>query len=199
MTAGSGESAGEVTVKSGLTKESEAGSEQAPAEADMALKEREIADFDDGIPAKRSLQPWARTETSAVPIDRKYRDTAYNPETAYPRSGMEKPDTARLHIGHLRTERFDTGRFDIDLGIDLGTVLRTVAACRRTAAVHTDCSWRTWDSCADGDTGAHTEGVASDEALPVLRTCRHQELHQLLPVCSAQPADDGYSSCRLGN
>lgn len=100
-------------------------------------------------------------------------------------------------------------------------VLGTREVCRSTAGGRA-CSWNTSDADghaaggraagvdgavdadAVGDAGdivGHKEGVvASDEVLLLLDhwPCLHQACHQVLPVYSAQPADGGYSSCRLG-
>ena len=203
-TAGSEESVGEAAGTSALTKESEGEAVLVLAEAGRAWKEQEIVDLDADSSAKRSHWSWARIDASKAVIERSW-DMAHNPERACHHSGTEDSDTARsAGIGHFRTDYFrtahsDTGHWDIDRpGIEEDTA-RTLVAHHSTAELHTACSSGTWDSSPDGDTETHTERGASDEDLLDLRPCRHQELHQLLPVCSAQPADGGYSSCRLGN
>lgn len=97
------------------------------------------------------------------------------------------PDTA--HWGTVRS------------GNDL---LGIAAGIHNTAAGRRACSWHTWGSCAGDDdvaaagTGEQREEAASDESLRDRRPYRRREHLQLLPVYSAQPADGGYSSCRLG-
>lgn len=110
-----------------------------------------------------------------------------------------RSDTARSDIVQPDTVHLDTVRSDI---LQVDTVHSgTAVASHSTAAevLHKAYSWRTWDSCADGGTGGRTEAAVASENLQDRRPYRCPELHQLLPVYSAQPADGGYSSCRLGN
>ena len=75
----------------------------------------------------------------------------------------------------------------------------TGEACRSTAEVRTARSWRTWGRRAGGDTAAHTAAASvEDRCYGHHRPCRHLPCLLALPVCSAQPADGGYSSCRPG-
>jgi hypothetical protein len=129
--------------------------------------------------------------------------TCYNQAKASRRYGTVRFDTGhsgtvRLGIVHLDTAYWGTVRSGIP-GIAAG-IHNTAAGCRA-------CSRNTWGSYADGGdvvaaaagTGEQREEeAASDEAPRDRRPYRRRE-HQLLPVYSAQPADGGYSSCRLGD
>lgn len=67
-------------------------------------------------------------------------------------------------------------------------------AWRNIVVASTAHSLDTWDSSAD-DIGPYIEAASFEGLPPSRRSYRH---HQRLLVNSAQPADGGYSSCRLG-
>ena len=156
-----------------------------------------------GSSGVRSHQTWGQTGEraaivrSAAGSPYKHRVKAFR-RCGTVRFGTGHSGTVQLGIVHLDTARCGTERSGSDLS-------DTAAGIHNTAAVHSSCSCcYTCDLRLDGDdvaaaagTGEQREEAASDEALQD-RPCRHLG-RQILPVYSAQPADGGYSSCRLGD
>jgi hypothetical protein len=134
---------------------------------------------------------------------------AYNHRArASQRCGIVRFDTGhsgtglQLGIVHLDTACWGTENSGSDLP-DTAAGIRNTVAGRRSCSYCT-CGLRADDGDA-GDVAAGTgtgeqreEEAASGEALRDRRPYRRLG-HQILPVYSAQPADGGYSSCRLGD
>lgn len=116
------------------------------------------------------------------------------------RSDIVHSGTVHLGIVHLDTAHRDTVHSDnVPLGTAAG-IHSTVAvrsSYRDTCGSSAGCDGTVAVAAAAG-TAEQREEAASGETLLNRRYGRRCELLQLLPVYSAQPADGGYSSCRLG-
>lgn len=75
----------------------------------------------------------------------------------------------------------------------------TEVTCHSIVEAHTTCSWGTWTPYAVDDTAAYAE-VAFVEVLLCQDHGPYRRLRcrQMLLAYAVQPADGGYSSCRLG-
>jgi hypothetical protein len=128
----------------------------------------------------------------------------YTQARACRRSGTVRSDivhsgTVHLGIVHLGTAHRDTvhsGNVHLDTAAGIHSTAAVRSSYRDTCGSSAGCDGTV--AVAAAGTGEQREGAASGEMLLNRRYGRRCELLQLLPVYSAQPADGGYSSCRLG-